>query len=45
MLELSQLLGLFTSKLMEQQEQVEEIEDAALDANENVELVRLRWNT
>ena len=40
MVELSQLLGLFTGKLMEQQDQVEEIYEAALGTNDNVEQVR-----
>lgn len=39
MVELSQLLGLFTGKLMEQQDQVEEIFEAAASANVNVEQV------
>ena len=47
MVELSQLLGLFTGKLMEQQDQVEEIYEAALGTNINVEQVsvikRVRW--
>ncbi|KAM3577787.1 hypothetical protein VYU27_000330 [Nannochloropsis oceanica] len=36
MLELSQLLGLFTGKLLEQQDQVEEIHEAARGAHNNV---------
>lgn len=42
MVELSQLLGLFTGKLMEQQDQVEEIYEAALGTNENVGQVSQR---
>lgn len=41
MMELSQLLGLFTGKLMEQQDQVEEIFEAAASATSNVEQARL----
>ena len=40
MVELSQLLGLFTGKLMEQQDQVGEIFEAAASANVNVEQAR-----
>lgn len=36
MLELSQLLGLFTGKLLEQQDQVEEIHEAARGTHDNV---------
>lgn len=36
MLELSQLLGLFTGKLLEQQDQVEEIHEAAVGTHDNV---------
>ncbi len=39
MVELSQLLGLFTGKLMAQQDQVGEIHEAAASANVNVEQV------
>lgn len=40
MVELSQLLGLFTGKLMEQQDQVGEIFEAATSATSNVEQVQ-----
>jgi t-SNARE complex subunit (syntaxin) len=36
MVELSQLLGLFTGKLMEQQDQVDEVHEAAVGTQENV---------
>lgn len=41
MVELSQLLGMFTGKLQEQQEHVDEIHEAAVGTTVNVEKVRI----